>query len=64
METRNDKLLSARSAREHLGGVSEMTIWRWVRSGILAPPIKINKRNYFLVSAVERVKAGTAKAGV
>lgn len=61
MSTQTDKLLSSRGARGHLGDVSEMTLWRWVRAGILTPPIKINKRNYWPVSEIERVKAGTAK---
>ena len=30
-----------------LGGKSRITIWRWVRQGILPPPMKINSRNYW-----------------
>ena len=56
------KLVSSRTVRAELGDVSEMTIWRWVQSGVLPQPIKINGRNYWQVSAVERVKLGNAQA--
>lgn len=57
-----EKLESSRTLRRELGDVSEMTVWRWVKAGILPPPIKINKRNYWPVSAVEKLKQGNAKA--
>lgn len=57
-----DKLVSSRTARAELGDVSEMTIWRWVKAGIMPEPIKINGRNYWPASAIERVKLGNAKA--
>lgn len=56
----NEKLLSSTTVRRELGDVSEMTIWRWMQCGILPAPIKINRRNYWPVSAVERVKSGAA----
>ncbi len=57
-----EKLVSSRTARTELGDISEMTIWRWVQAGILPQPIKINKRNYWPASAIERVKTGKAEA--
>lgn len=56
-----DKLVSSTTVRRELGDVSEMTIWRWVKAEILPAPIKINKRNYWPASAIERVKLGNAK---
>ena len=57
---KTDKLVSSATVRRELGDVSEMTIWRWTKTGILPAPTKINKRNYWPVSAVERLKAGNA----
>jgi predicted DNA-binding transcriptional regulator AlpA len=56
-----ERLVSSAAVRRELGDVSEMTIWRWTKTGILPQPIKINKRNYWPASAIERVKLGNAK---
>lgn len=53
-----EKLVSSATVRRELGDVSEMTIWRWTKAGILPAPVKINKRNYWPVSAVEKLKRG------
>lgn len=39
-------LINRRQLRERLP-VSDMTIWRWVKAGVLAAPVKINGRNYW-----------------
>jgi predicted DNA-binding transcriptional regulator AlpA len=62
MATQTERLVSSRTARAELGDVSDMTIWRWIKAGVLPQPIKINKRNYWPASAIERVKLGNAKA--
>ena len=56
-----EKLVSSATLRRELGDVSEMTVWRWTKAEILPQPVKINGRNYWPVSAVERLKAGNAK---
>lgn len=57
-----DKLLSSRTVRSELGEISEMTVWRWVQDGILPQPVKINRRNYWHQSDIERVKLGETTA--
>lgn len=54
METQG-RLLAARAVRERLGDVSDMTLWRWQRDGILPQPVKINGRNYWPESAIAAV---------
>lgn len=43
------KLITAATVRELCGGVTDMTIWRWVqRSDLDFPkPLKIGRRNYW-----------------
>lgn len=53
-----DPLLRSSVYRIQLGNISPVTEWRWVKKGILPPPIKINKRNYQPQSVIERVKRG------
>lgn len=56
METKTpERLLAARAVRDRLGSVSDMTLWRWVRDGILPQPTKINGRNYWNEAAVAAV---------
>ncbi|MCG8097263.1 MAG: transcriptional regulator [Candidatus Thiodiazotropha endolucinida] len=43
----NVTLLSSAQLRQIAGGVSDMTIWRWVKAGIIPKPKKIRKRNYW-----------------
>jgi predicted site-specific integrase-resolvase len=46
--TTETKLVAAPKARsEYFGGISAMTEHRWRKAGILPPPIKIRKRNYY-----------------
>ena len=42
-----DDLLPAREVRRINGGISDMTLWRWVRDGKFPAPIKFNGRNYW-----------------
>lgn len=55
------RLLPARAVRERFGGVSSMTLWRWVQGGILPAPIKINNRNYWTEADVNRVAADSLR---
>jgi predicted DNA-binding transcriptional regulator AlpA len=34
-------------------GISAMTLWRWVKRGLLPPPIKLGRRNYYERREVE-----------
>ncbi len=54
MNTTNssDMLEPAKAVKARFGNVSDMTIWRWVKSGTLPPPIKINGRKYWRSSTI------------
>ena len=42
------QLITARQARELLGGVSEMTLWRWSRAHTDFPkPYRIGRRKFY-----------------
>ena len=45
----NDKRISARSVREICGGVSDMTLWRWLNDPTLnlPRPTYIGRRRYW-----------------
>jgi predicted site-specific integrase-resolvase len=42
-----EALITATQACEFAGGVSKMTLRRWIKAGVIPKPIKIRKRNYF-----------------
>lgn len=48
----DDPLITDKEICRIFGGVSKMTVWRLRRSGILPPPIVINKRNYSRKSVI------------
>ena len=48
----DDPLITDKEICRIFGVVSKMTVWRWRRSGILPPPIVINKRNYSRKSVI------------
>ena len=58
-----ETLISQRELRGMFGNVSDMTIWRWRRDGLLPEPIVINRRNYFrareIVAMQARLAAGS-----
>lgn len=43
----DDPLITQRKARDLAGGISDMTLWRWRRLGIIPPPLSIRGRNYW-----------------
>jgi len=55
--------LTARQLRARYG-VSEMSIWRWVRDPALAfpQPIYINRRRYWRLDLIERFDAARTEA--
>jgi predicted DNA-binding transcriptional regulator AlpA len=44
-----NKLIPAAAVRDALGGISDMTLWRWLNDDALnfPKPIKIQKRRYW-----------------
>lgn len=57
----NEVVLSSRAVRDRFGGVSDMTIHRWVERGILPPPCKINGRNYWRECDIAALQRGESK---
>lgn len=61
-----DRLMTSRQLREALGGISEMTIWRYERDESLGFPkaLRIRKRRYWRVADVEQWVGGRNRAAV
>jgi predicted DNA-binding transcriptional regulator AlpA len=57
-----DRLLNQRTVRDRCGGVSDMTIHRWRKAGILPEPVQINGRNFWPESVVHRLVTQGADA--
>lgn len=53
--TDHDTLISAAELRRMCGGISDMTVWRWLRQedDPLPPPIQIVRRNYWRLADVK-----------
>jgi hypothetical protein len=50
-----DPILDSVSVRQHVGDVSEMTLWRWEQNqGFPRPDLVINRRKYWRLSTVDR----------
>lgn len=56
-----DRLYPSRAVRDRFG-VSDMTLWRWVKKGVLPAPVQINGRNYFPALPVDTLAAGKGPA--
>lgn len=56
------RLLNAATVRQKFDGISDMTLWRWVRDPNLGfpQPIYIGRRRYFDADAVEAFTAARA----
>lgn len=46
-ESTNDALIGSREAKAISGGISDMTLWRWIRAGIVPQPLVIRNRKYW-----------------
>jgi predicted DNA-binding transcriptional regulator AlpA len=55
--TNKAKLLKASAVSERYGCVSDMTLWRWVRDGVIPHPVKINGRNYWREADLDEIDA-------
>lgn len=51
-DTVDDQLLTEKALRALLGNVSSMTVWRWMKRGLLPQPIKLGARNFWYVREV------------
>jgi hypothetical protein len=43
----SDVLINSTTARLLAGVISSMSLWRWIRAGIIPEPLKIRGRNYW-----------------
>lgn len=58
-----DPLVSQTSLKRQVGGISDMTVWRWRRKGILPPPVVINTRNYWRQSQIDAITGRIEERG-
>lgn len=58
------RLLTAKEVRERFGGISDMSLWRWLDSETLnfPKPIHIQRRRFWEADAIEAFIAGQAEA--
>jgi predicted DNA-binding transcriptional regulator AlpA len=49
------EFLTATQVRQRFGGISDMTLWRWMHDSRVGfpQPIVINRRRYFPASAID-----------
>jgi predicted DNA-binding transcriptional regulator AlpA len=60
-----ETLIAQPRLRQILGGISDMTIWRWRKDGLLPAPIVIRRRNYWRsddIAAVQKRLATESEA--
>ena len=57
--TEPNSYLSAKQTRHRFGGVSDMTLWRWINDPALGfpPPLRINGRRFWKIADLERWEA-------
>ncbi len=55
LEQEGTRLITAKHVRDKVGGISDVTFWRWRHKPTLDfhKPIKINKRLFFQASDIE-----------
>lgn len=54
--------LTAKNVRARFAGISEMTLWRWVKESDFPKPVMINRRRYFLSSEIDAYQKRIADA--
>ena len=56
-----EKLINSKDARQMLGSISTVTLWRLVRDGFLPRPIKLGNgnTNYYKLSWIQELIGGT-----
>jgi predicted DNA-binding transcriptional regulator AlpA len=62
MHDLNETLMTAAQVRAEFGGISDMTLWRWLKDEELdfPQPIVINGRRYFYEQKVREFKRARA----
>jgi predicted DNA-binding transcriptional regulator AlpA len=55
----DDTWLNSQQARSHVGGVTNMCLWRWMRDPrvVFPLPVKMNSRNYWRLGDIRKWQA-------
>lgn len=59
----DDSLVTQSQLKQLAGGISDMTVWRWRRAGIIPEPTNIRGRNYWRGRVVRAVLDGLMSGG-
>ena len=53
--------LTSKQVRERYGGISDMSLWRWLNNPALSfpKPLVINRRRFFALSGLEKFEVGS-----
>lgn len=60
----DDALVTQPQLKRIAGGVSDMTVWRWRRAGLLPEPTCVRGRNYWSARAVRAALGRLMQGGV
>jgi hypothetical protein len=53
----DDDLLTAAEVKRVFGGITDMTLWRWIHGKVgFPPPVKIATRNYWRLGDIRRFR--------
>lgn len=66
LEAHSSRRLTANQVRNRFGGISDMTLWRWLQDEALAfpRPIVINRRRFFLEAELDAWEAARSQVAV
>ena len=53
-------LVRSTTVKESFGGISDMTLWRWIKYRDFPKPTKLNGRNYWSPADIEQWKEAQA----
>jgi predicted DNA-binding transcriptional regulator AlpA len=63
----DEVLLAAQQVRSWLGGISQMTLWRWLASDVVQfpqPTMRINNRRYWSAGSIRRWLSDRRSQGI
>jgi predicted DNA-binding transcriptional regulator AlpA len=55
MDRDSETLLNARQVRKRLADCSDMTLWRYIRAGVVPDPLVIRRRRFWRASDIDAV---------
>ncbi len=58
-----DTLVASTDVRREFGNITDVTLWRWERDGVIPPALRIRGRKFWRRSTLERLKAEASKPG-